>query len=182
MTDLGELVPARLTTGRPGGTHDASGAEALRTWAPFGCSLGDLRGHGVRSVNAWQYAEQPLPDASGTAAWVCTRGETWRGGGERVLAQFHTPGGRYGAVAAKAENVAACGARDPHVLAGVLWKSEAGSWYLLAAGSRDTASISTTGAVARTARGNLLAAAAEQGAQTGLKGTLADGRTVKSLG
>ncbi|GGS95669.1 hypothetical protein [Streptomyces chromofuscus] len=181
MSDLGELVPARLTTGRPGGTHDASGAEALRTWAPFGCSLADQRGHGVRSVNAWQYAEQPLPDDGGTAAWVCTRGETWRGGGERVLAQFHTPGGKYGAVAAKAENVAACGARDPHVLAGVLWKSGAGSWYLLAAGSRDTTSVSATGGVAQTAQGNLLAAKAKQGARAELKGTLTDGRTIDSL-
>ncbi|MFG3657139.1 hypothetical protein [Streptomyces sp. NPDC047706] len=181
MTDLGELVPARLTTGRPGAAHDAAGSEALRTWAPFGCSLGDLRGHGVRSVNAWQYADQPLPDASGTAAWVCTRGETWRGGGERVQAQFHTPGGKYGAVAAKAENVAACGARDPQVLAGVLWKSAAGSWYLLAAGSRDTASISATGGVRQTAQGNLLAAKAKQGAQAGLKATLTDGRTIDGL-
>ncbi|MBV7694756.1 hypothetical protein [Streptomyces sp. TRM70350] len=182
MTDLGELVPARLTTGRPGKTHDASGAESLRTWAPFGCSLADVRGQGVRSVNAWQYATQPLPDASGTAAWVCTRGETWRGGGERVLAQFHTPGGKYGAVAAKAENVAACGARDPQVLAGVLWKSEAGSWYLLAAGSRNTASISTTGGVEQTAQGNLLAAKAKQGARAELKGTLEDGRSISGLG
>ncbi|MFJ4470697.1 hypothetical protein ACIP2X_24895 [Streptomyces sp. NPDC089424] len=181
LTDLGELVPARLTNGRPGSPHDAAGAEALRSWAPLGCSLGGLRGQGVRSVNAWQYAEQPLPDASGTAAWVCTRGETWRGGGERVLAQFHTPGGTYAAVAAKAEDVAACGARDPQVLAGVLWKSAAGSWYLLAAGSRDTASISATGGVRQTAQGKFLAAKAKQGAEAELKATLTDGRTVSGL-
>ncbi|MBZ9643927.1 hypothetical protein [Streptomyces sp. PSKA30] len=181
MTDLGELVPARLTTGRPGRTHDAAGAESLRTWAPFACSLFAVRGQGVRSVNAWQYAEQPLPDASGTAAWVCTRAETWRGGGERTLAQFHTPGGTYGAVAAKAENVPACGARDPHVLAGVLWKSEAGSWYLLAAGSRDTASISTTGGVEQTAQGSLLAVPAKKGTQAELKATLTDGRSISGL-
>ncbi|AWW39901.1 hypothetical protein [Streptomyces cadmiisoli] len=181
MSDLGELVPARLTTGRPGAAHDASGAESLRTWAPFACSLSAVRGQGVRSVNAWQYAAQPLPDASGTATWVCTRAETWRGGGERALAQFHTPGGTYGAVAAKAENVPACGARDPHVLAGVLWKSEAGTWYLLAAGSRDTASISTTGQVARTAEGNLLTARAEKGARAELRATLTDGRSITGL-
>ncbi|KUO23108.1 hypothetical protein [Streptomyces dysideae] len=180
-TDLGELVPARLTTGRPGATRDASGAEALRTWAPFACSLADARARGVRSVNAWAYAEQPLPDASGTADWVCTRAETWRGGGPRVLAQFHTPGGAHGAVAAKAENAPACGSRDPHVLAGVLWKSKAGGWYLLAAGSRDTASIRTTGGVEGAGQGNLLAVRAEQGAQAGLKGTLQDGRSINAL-
>lgn len=180
-TDLGELVPAHLTTGRPGSTHEVSGAQALRTWAPYACSLASLRSAGVRSVNAWAYARQPLPDASSSADWVCTRAETWRGGGTRVLAQFHTPGGTYGAVAAKAENGPSCGAKDPHVLAGVLWKSETGSWYLLAAGSRDTSSISTTGGVRASARGGLLAVRAEQGAQAELKGTLEDGRVISGL-
>ncbi|MER6984502.1 hypothetical protein ABT317_48045, partial [Streptomyces carpinensis] len=112
LSDLGELVPAHLTTGRPAAPHEASSASELRAWAPYACSLGAVRGQGVRSVNAWQYAAQPLPDASGVAAWVCTRAETWRGEGPRVLAQFRAPGGKYGAVVAKAEDVPACGARD----------------------------------------------------------------------
>ncbi|MEU9730076.1 hypothetical protein [Streptomyces sp. NPDC048002] len=181
LSDLGELVPARLTTGRPGSTEDASGAGALRTWAPYACSLSAVRAQGVRTVNAWEYARQPLPDASGSAAWVCTRAETWRGGGTRVLAQFRTPGGAFGAVAAKAENVPACGPRDPHVLAGVLWKSQAGSWYLLAAGSRDTASVRTSGGVSASAEGRLLTAETEQGAQAELTGTLEDGREITGL-
>ncbi|MFJ4538180.1 hypothetical protein ACIP39_19765 [Streptomyces tibetensis] len=181
LTDLGELVPARLTAGRPGSPGEVSGAAALHTWRPFACSLGTMRSAGVRSVNAWAYNEQPLPDASGSAAWVCTRAETWRGGGARVLAQFHTPGGAYGAAAAQAENVPACGASDPHVLAGVLWKSKAGDWYLLAAGSRKTASIRATGAVNGEARSSLLTVPAEQGAQAQLKGTLKDGRSLRGL-
>ncbi|MEU9334550.1 hypothetical protein AB0D49_15515 [Streptomyces sp. NPDC048290] len=180
-SDLGELVPARLTTGRPGAAHDASGAEALRTWAPYACSLAAVQGQGVRSVNAWSFAEQTLPEDGGTASWVCTRAETWRGGGERVLAQFHTPGGTYGAVAAKGEDVPECGAREPQVLAGVLWKSAAGSWYLLAAGGRDTAAIETTGGVKASAEGNLLAVRTKNGVRAGLKGTLTDGRTVEAL-
>ncbi|MDT7844815.1 hypothetical protein [Streptomyces justiciae] len=181
MSDLGELVPARLTTGRPGAVHEASGAEALRTWAPYACSLGAMRSAGVRTVNAWAYAEQQLPEAGGAADWVCTRAETWRGGGTRVLAQFRTPGSAYGAVAAQAENVPACGPRDPNVLAGVLWKSGSGSWYLLAAGGKNTASISTSGAVRGSGQGNLLAVKAKEGAQAGLKGTLADGRAINGL-
>ncbi|KUM89896.1 MULTISPECIES: hypothetical protein [Streptomyces] len=181
LTDLGELVPARLTTGRPGSAKDASGPGALRAWAPYACSLGTMRSSGVRSVNTWVYASQPLPDTSGTADWVCTRAETWQGGGERVLAQFHTPGSAYGAVAAKAENVPACGAKDPQVLAGVLWKSGTGSWYLLAAGSRGTSSISATGGVTGSAQGDLLAVKTRQGAQAELKGTLEDGRAVSGL-
>jgi hypothetical protein len=181
MTDLAELVPARLTTGRPGAARDASGARALRTWSPYACSLGAMRSAGVRSVNAWAYAQQPLPDASGAAQWVCTRAETWRGGGERVLAQFRTPGSTYGTVAAKSENVPACGPRDPHVLAGVLWKSAGHDWYLLAAGSRDTESIRATGGVRGASQGNLLTVRAKQGAQAGLKGTLEDGRPIDGL-
>ncbi|MFH9980350.1 hypothetical protein ACH4ND_14055 [Streptomyces sp. NPDC017179] len=182
LADLGELAPARLTTGRPDAPREASGAAGLRAWAPLACSLGAVRAQGVRSVNAWEYAEQPLPDAAGSAAaWMCTRAETWRGDGTRVLAQFHTPGGKYAVVAAQAENVPACGARDPHVLAGVLWKSQAGAWYLLAAGDRDTASISATGGVSASAQGRLLAVRTRQGAQADLKGTLADGRSVAVL-
>ncbi|QIJ62243.1 hypothetical protein [Streptomyces sp. JB150] len=181
MSDLGELVPARLTSGRPGSARDAAGAQALRTWAPFACSLAHARGQGVRSVNAWAYARQPLPDGSGSGVWVCTRAETWRGGGERVLAQFQTPGGTYGAVAAKADGGPACGAKDPHVLAGVLWKSSGGAWYVLAAGSRDTVSVAATGGVTGSARGNLLAVRTKQGAHAELRGTLASGRSIGGL-
>ncbi|MFE3414672.1 hypothetical protein ACFXMT_42100 [Streptomyces mirabilis] len=181
LADLGELIPAHLTSGPPAAPHEAAGPAALRNWAPFACSLAAVRSQGVRSVNAWQYAQQSLPDASGQAVWVCTRADTWRGYGTRVLAQFHTPGGAYGAIAAKAENSPACGSRDPHVLAGVLWKSGTGDWYLLAAGSKDTASISTTGRVSGSARGALLAVRTKQGDQAGLKGTLTDGRTVDGL-
>ncbi|MBT1091584.1 hypothetical protein [Streptomyces sp. Tu102] len=181
LTDLAELVPARLTTGRPGATEDVTGARALHTWAPYSCWLGAMRSAGIRSVNAWSFAAQPLPDGTGTADWVCTRAETWRGGGERVLAQFRTPGSKVGAVAAKAQNVPACGERDPHVLAGVLWKAKAGGWYLLAAGTADTASITATGGVQGTAGNNLLATEAKQGAQAKLKGTLNSGRVINGL-
>ncbi|MEV7790391.1 hypothetical protein AB0O68_00175 [Streptomyces sp. NPDC087512] len=181
MSDLGELVPARLTTGRPGGAEDVSGAGALRAWAPYACSLGAVRGQGVRSVNAWEFAAQPLPDGSGSGAWVCTRAETWRGAGARVMAQFRTPGGERGVVTARAQDVPACGERDPHVLAGVLWKSKGGHWYLLAAGSRDTRSVEATGGISGFADGNLLTAVGERGAQAELKATLENGRTISGL-
>lgn len=181
LTDLSELVPARLTTGRPGESKDVTGAQALHTWAPYSCWLGALRSAGVRTVNAWSFAQQTLPDGTGTADWVCTRAETWRGGGERVLAQFRTPGTPQAAVVAKAQNVPACGQRDPHVLAGVLWKAQAGSWYLLAAGTRDTESIRATGGVRGSAEGSQLAVRTEQGAQAELKGTLQSGRSISGL-
>ncbi|MHB9862347.1 hypothetical protein [Streptomyces sp. YIM S03343] len=181
LSDLGELVPARLTEGRPGAVHDVSGARARTAWAPYACSLATARGQGVRTVNLWQYATQPLPDAGGSADWVCTRAETWRGTGTGALAQFHTPGGRYGAVVAQSQDGPDCGPRAPHVLSGVLWKSAAGFWYLLAAGSRDTASVSATGGVRAAGQGPLLAVRAEQGARADLRGTLSDGSRIDGL-
>ncbi|MER6472214.1 hypothetical protein [Streptomyces collinus] len=180
-TDLGELVPARLTAGRPGAVTEASGVDGLRAWAPFACSLSTERSAGVRSVNAWGFANQTLPDAGGAGQWVCTRAETWRGDGTISLAQFRTPGGPVGAVVAKGTDVADCGPRGPHVLAGVLWKSGTGAWYLLAAGGPDTASIRAAGGVTASGRGALLAVRATQGARADLKGTLADGRRITGL-
>ncbi|MEU1466080.1 hypothetical protein ABZ467_36730 [Streptomyces sp. NPDC005727] len=180
-TDLGELVPAHLTAGRPGAPVEAAGAEGLRAWAPFACSLATERSAGVRGVNAWAFAEQPLPDGSGAGQWVCTRTETWRGGGTATLAQFRTPGGAAGAVVAKGADVAACGPRDPQVLAGVLWKARTGDWYLLAAGGPDVTGIRANGGITAAGQGPLLAVKAGQGTRADLKGTLKDGRTIGGL-
>ncbi|MEU7579194.1 hypothetical protein AB0B50_16510 [Streptomyces sp. NPDC041068] len=174
-TDLGELVPAHLTSGRPQAPREATAAD----WTKSACSLASVRSHGVRSVNSWAYARQTLPEGDGAAAWVCTRAETWRGGGSRVLAQFQTPEGPAGAVAAKAEDSPACGTRDPQVLAGVLWKSRAGHWYLLGAGSKDVTSITASGG--ERARGNVLAVRTERSTRARLSGELADGRKVATL-
>lgn len=180
-TDLGELVPAHLTAGRPGAVGEASGPAGLQAWAPFACSLAMERSAGVRAVNAWGFAQQQLPEGGGSGQWVCTRAETWRGDGTAALAQFRTPGGPVGAVVAKGTDARACGPRDPHVLAGVLWKSGTGTWYLLAAGGPDTASVRAGGGVTAAGRGPLLAVRARQGVQATLKGTLADGRTISGL-
>ncbi|MBC7269462.1 MAG: hypothetical protein H5T76_12195, partial [Streptomyces sp.] len=71
---------------------------------------------------------------------------------------------------------------DPHVLAGVLWKSTAGEWYLLAAGDRETVSVRTTGGLEASARGSQLTVRAKEGARAELEGSLSDGRTVSGLG
>ncbi|MEU6776479.1 hypothetical protein [Streptomyces sp. NPDC046759] len=180
-SDLGELVPAHLTAGRPGSVGEASGSEGLHAWASFACSLAAERSGGVRSVNAWTFADQPLPDGSGSASWVCARAETWRGDGTGALALFGLPGRSASAVVAKGTDARSCGPRDPHALAGVLWKSSAGHWYLLAAGDEDTASIRATGGVTASGQGPLLVARAKRGARADLKGTLQDGRTVSGL-
>ncbi|GHF32417.1 hypothetical protein GCM10010218_11810 [Streptomyces mashuensis] len=178
VTDLGELVPARLTAGPPSSPRDVSTSAERTAWGHTACQLTSVRGQGVRTVNAWPYASQPLPGGAGTAEWLCARAETWRGAGSRVLALFQVPGARPGAqaaVVARAEDSAACGARDPHVLAGVLWKSHGGTWYALAAAGGGVSSVTATGEVHGSAQGPLLALPAKQGAQTDLTARLTDG-------
>lgn len=179
LSDLAEVIPAHLTVGRPSRAPARDASAAPEVWAPFACSLAAVRSQGVRSVNAWRFARQPLPDGSGTADWVCTRAETWRGAGTRAMTQFVTPAGAY--VTAAADEVPVCGPADPHVLAGGPWKSAAGVSYLLAAGSRDTVSVELGGGASGSAQGNLLAVAVEEGARAELTGTLANGRKISTL-
>ncbi|THA68248.1 hypothetical protein E6R60_31480 [Streptomyces sp. A0642] len=187
VTDLGELAPARLTSGPPARPRDVSGRAAYDGWARTACLLPAVRAHGVRVVNSWVYAQQSLPEGNGTAQWLCTRAETWRGTGSRVLAQFQAPSGRPrgsrppGVVAARAEDAAECGTRAPRVLAGVLWKSRGGRWYVLAAGSGQFVSLSTSGGVTSRVRGRLLAVPAGAGDRARLTGRLADGSRVTAL-
>ncbi|MFJ9036182.1 hypothetical protein ACIRF8_06300 [Streptomyces sp. NPDC102406] len=173
-TDLGELVPAHLTSGSPQAPHEARPAD----WAPLACSLGAARSHGVRSVNSWTYARQALPEGNGTAEWVCTRAETWRGGGPRTLALFRAPGAGAAVLAAKSQTSAACGERAPVVLAGVRWKSRGGTWYLIAGGSKQVSSVTAAGS---TRAGNLLAVRVARGTQVRLTGVTAGGATVSPL-
>ncbi|WP_043264067.1 hypothetical protein [Streptomyces sp. CT34] len=186
LTDLGELTPARLTYGRPTSPGDVSGPEARTAWARTACRLPGVRSQGVQAVNTWKFARQPLPGGAGEAAWLCTRAETWRGAGGRTMAQFQPPAPadrRYapGAVTARAEGGTACGPREPQVLAGVLWKTKGGAWWLLAAGSDRITSITARGGARGHAAGRLLAVPAKPDARTDLKGGLAGGGQVGTL-
>ncbi|MFJ4919378.1 hypothetical protein [Streptomyces sp. NPDC088725] len=181
LTDLGELAPARLTSGPPSAPADVSSPADRATWARTACMLLALRADGVRSVNSWTYARQSLPEANGTAGWVCTRAETWRGPGSRVLAQFQEPSKKQGALAAKAEDSTACGEREPQVLAGVLWKSHAGHWYLLAGGSPQFRALAVTGTVRAESKGPLLAVRTEPGARASLNGVTTTGTRTEAL-
>ncbi|MCA6095269.1 hypothetical protein LE181_24280 [Streptomyces sp. SCA3-4] len=184
VSDLGELLPARLTAGSPTAPHDVSGPKDRAGWAHTACHLASVRGQGVRSVNSWQFATQVLPGGAGSAEWFCTRAETWRGTGSRVLAQFQAPGtrtGAPGAVVARAEDSPACGAREPHVLAGALWKSAKGNWYALAAGGGEVTAVTASGGVTGSAPGPLLALPAKPGARTELSARLPDGTRITPL-
>ncbi|MFI8422877.1 hypothetical protein [Streptomyces sp. NPDC085479] len=182
LGDLGELVPARLLWGAPDAPVDATGREARAAWARTACQLTTLLGQGVRSAQAWQFARQTLPEGAGRATWVCTRAETWRGTGSRVLAQFLPPDRKVPAsLAARAQDAPACGAREPRVLAGALWQAPGGGWYVLAAGGPDVASVEVRGGVRARAEGPVLAAPARAGARAELSATLDDGRRMPAL-
>ncbi|WP_183091283.1 hypothetical protein [Streptomyces radicis] len=186
MADLGELLPALLTLGDPGGAPGAGADAAAREgWARIACHLPALGAGGVRAVNAWEFASLDLPDAAGTGRWLCTRAETWRGTGSKALAQFVPPPtrpGEPGVVTAAAEDTPACGPRDPRVLSGVMWRSPAGSWYLVAGGSEQVVAIEADGEVTGRAEGPTAVLPASEGATADLVGELADGGELPMLG
>ncbi|MFF4605371.1 hypothetical protein ACFY12_21885 [Streptomyces sp. NPDC001339] len=186
LTDLGELAPARLTYGTPHGPGEVDGPQGGAAWARTGCQLTAMRGRGVRTVNAWEFARQPLPGGVGNAAWLCTRAETWRGPGSRTMAQFLPPatGGRPyapGVVAARAEGGTSCGPRSPEALAGVVWQAGSGQRWLLAAGSEQVTSIAATGGVNGLAPGRFLTLPAQPGTHAGLTGRLTNGGRIQAL-
>ncbi|MFF3303688.1 hypothetical protein [Streptomyces sp. NPDC002908] len=190
VTDLGELAPVHLThTPRPGAgaparqPREATGTEGLAGWARTACSLRDLRHSGVRAVNDWHFARQPLPGTRATADWVCTRADTWRGPG-RVLVQFVPPAASPSAPAAlvsEHRNTALCSRFGQHVAAGILWRSPVGGWYVLAAGSRAVRRVEVSGSVHGVSDGPTLAVRARQDAAFRVSAVLSDGGSVPTM-
>ena len=148
-TDLGELTSVRLTSGSPRSKpREATGNGARTRLAHTACGMRALLAGGVRSVNSWRFKRQLLPEGEGVASWSCTRGETWRGKGAQVIGGFLPPtaeSGEPAAITARAVDTPACGPRQPHVVSGVPWKSQAGNWYVLAAGSKKVTGIEAKG-------------------------------------
>ncbi|MBY8886298.1 hypothetical protein K7472_15700 [Streptomyces sp. PTM05] len=185
LTDLGDLAPAHLTyaTGRGAVPAEATSADATAAWAHSACRLASVRGEGVRTVNTWAFADQPLPDGAGTAQWLCTRADDWSGD-DHVLVQFLPPGSAPdtpAAVSASARSTAACGPLQPGVLSGVLWKARDGRWYLLGAGSPEVASLTATGGPRSTSPTRTLVVPARQTTQAELTGRLTTGGTLDAL-
>lgn len=189
VTDLGELAPVNLThTPGPGSgaparqPREATGSDALRTWSRTACALRELQDSGVRAVNNWQFARQPLPGTRSTADWVCTRADTWRGQG-RVLVRFVAPSVSPSAqaeVVSDRRDTALCGRFGQHVVAGTHWRSPTGAWYVLAAGSRAVRRIEVAGSVRGVSDSPTLAVRAPRDAAFRVSAGLHDGGTVPS--
>ncbi|MER5484797.1 hypothetical protein ABT024_16440 [Streptomyces sp. NPDC002812] len=190
LADLGALTPVHLTyTPLPDGPgavaarqpREATGPAARAAWAPVACRLREYRAGGVRAVNIWDFAGSDLPDGAGRAVWTCTRASGWAGPGD-VLVQLRLPAGAPQDVA-RSQGTAACGRFGQHLLAGTRWRSPAGRWYLLAAGSREVAGITAAGAVRAEVAGRTLAVpvAGPQGPAATLTGRLASGVRITAI-
>jgi hypothetical protein len=186
-TDLGELTPARITGGNPRKKpKDATGHSARERLSNTACGFRTMLGAGVRTINSWQFAAQSLPGGAGSAVWSCTRGETWRGRGARVLTGFRRPGtepGEQATFTSRAVDTPACGPHEPYALSGGLWKSRAGNWYVLAAGSRKVTAITVSGkgksrSLSGTWPGRRLVLSAQKGVKAKLTAKLSNGETL----
>ncbi|MFE2310962.1 hypothetical protein ACFXA9_33575, partial [Streptomyces sp. NPDC059411] len=184
------LTPVHLTyTPLPDGPtavaarqpREATGPAARAAWATAACRLRELRGGAVRAVNIWDFADSELPDGAGRAVWSCTRASGWAGPGD-VLVQLRPPAGPPQDVA-RARSTAACGRFGQNLLAGTRWRSPAGQWYLLAAGSREVTGITADGAVRAEASGRVLAVpvAGPRSAPVVLTGALASGARITAI-
>lgn len=188
LTDLGGLTPAHLTyTPLPGHgspptrqPREATGPAALVTWGQTGCDLDSAGGPGVRAVNAWDFAEQDLPDGGGHVVWTCARADTWQGPGN-ISVSLRGPGGN-AQVVTRVRSTAACSRFGQHVVARTHWKSPRGHWYVLAAGSRAVTSLTLTGDVRAARSGHTLAVRAPADASTEVRAELATGERLPEIG
>ena len=192
LTDLGGVTAAHLTytpppqSGPAQSPREATGPQALLTWARLVCSLPALRSSDVKQVNAWEFAQQTLPEHQGSADWVCTRADHWDGTGSAATL-FLPPAavGAQGLTTAVQPQGRACSRFEQYVLAWTWWRAPSGGQrYLLAAGSRQVSRISTGGSLpaADTATpGHTLALAAAPRAGVVLSARLSTGQDAHPL-
>ncbi|WP_330461588.1 hypothetical protein OIB37_34805 [Streptomyces sp. NBC_00820] len=202
LAGLGGMTPVHLTYsplpghGSPPARQprEATGPAALLAWARVGCGPGALGDGGTKAVNAWDFAEQDLPDGAGHAVWTCTRADTWRGpGGVTVTLRLTGTGSHSGEparVVARVRSTAACSRFGQNVLAQARWRSPQGRWYVLAAGSRAVTRLTLTptgsgtgsGGVDEASRsGHTLAVRVPEGATTRVRGRLASGEELPEV-
>lgn len=167
LAGLGDLSPVHLTyTPLPGhGTppprqpREATGSAALVAWSHQACTLSGLRDKDTRAVNAWEFAEQELPDGADRAVWTCMREASWRGPGD-VTVTLRVAGDGAKAPArpvSRVRSTALCSRFGQHIAAGTVWRSPRGNWYALAAGSRAVTSLTVSGDVTATTSARTLA-------------------------
>ncbi|MER6464258.1 hypothetical protein ABT278_27860 [Streptomyces sp. NPDC001228] len=190
LAGVGDLSPVHLTyTPLPGHGNpprqprEATGGPALVAWARQACGLTSLRGAGVRAVNAWDFAEQDLPDGGGQAVWTCARADSWRGPGDVTVGlrtSRDAPAEQMRTVA-RARSTAACSRFGQHVVAAAGWRSPRGHWFVLAAGSRAVTALRLTGDVTAARDGRTLALPAPERPHVTVRARLATGQDLDGL-
>ncbi|MFD0401923.1 hypothetical protein ACFVHI_28010 [Kitasatospora sp. NPDC127121] len=149
LTDLGGLVPAHLTYSPPPDRtqparepREATGQDALLAWARAGCAVPDGT-PGVKQLNLWAFAVQPLPQNAGSASWVCLRADRWTGEGSAATAVL-LPTAR-GPQRTGGGPGRACSRFEQDVVGWAWWRSPQGAEFLLAAGSRRVTRLAVKG-------------------------------------
>lgn len=149
LTDLGGLVPAHLTYSPPPDRaqparepREATGQDALLAWARAGCAVPDGT-PGVKQLNLWAFAVQPLPQNAGSASWVCLRSDRWTGEGSAATAVL-LPTAR-GPQRTGGGPGRACSRFEQDVVGWAWWRSPQGAEFLLAAGSRRVSRLAVKG-------------------------------------
>ncbi len=192
LAGLGDLTPVHLTyTPLPGHgspparePREATGTAALLAWAHQACGLGSLRDTGARAVNAWDFAEQDLPDGGGHALWTCARTDTWQGSGN-VTVTLRTAQDATDApadVVARARSTAACSRFGQHIVAFTGWRSPKSRWYALVAGSRAVTGITISGDITASKAGRTLALPADGRPRIKVSARLATGGRLTGIG
>ncbi|MFF0411216.1 hypothetical protein ACFYUY_12300 [Kitasatospora sp. NPDC004745] len=149
LADLGGLVPAHLSYTPPPDRNqpareprEATGPDALQAWARAGCAAPDGT-PGVKQLNLWAFAVQPLPQNAGSASWVCLRADRWTGEGSAATAVL-LPAAR-GPQRTGGGPGRACSRFEQDTVGWAWWRSPQGTEFLLAAGSRRVARLAVKG-------------------------------------
>ncbi|MFF5497671.1 hypothetical protein [Streptomyces aquilus] len=191
LAGLGDLSPVHLTytplpghrTPPPRQPREATGTTALVAWSHQACTLSDLRDTDTRAVNAWEFAEQDLPDGGSRAVWTCLRESSWRGPGA-VTVTLRVAGDGPKAPArpvSRVPSTALCSRFGQHIVAGTAWRSPRGNWYALAAGSRAVTSLTVTGDVTARTSARTVAVRAPKRPQFEVNAHLATGGRMRGV-
>ena len=151
LTDLGGVTGTHLLFTAPPKTdptqtpREVAAPDAFGTEARVACGLSALAGQDVKQVDAWVFAQQPLPQSQGLASWVCVRADRWAGSGS-ATSEFLPPAAQAAATVTGTESDGrTCSALGPNVVAQARWRAPDGKVYLLVAGTRHVVKVAVSG-------------------------------------
>ncbi|WP_412544070.1 hypothetical protein R8Z50_16690 [Longispora sp. K20-0274] len=145
VTDGGGVAPAHAmylpaelpdTVTRP---HELDSPGAVAAWARVGCRLAAEPRY--RALTLWEFAVAPLPEGR-TGRWLCLRGDDASGGSAVAVLLLS---GTEAHPVDTAADTALCTRRVPDLAAVTWWHAASGSWWAVAAASRNVDRLELTG-------------------------------------